>query len=169
MATETEKTKAQGQTISIAQASTLLNRSVSWVQKLVSEGYIVRSAHNKYSLVAIVRGTVSYYEDLLEKSNKAAAASRATDARTREIELRIAERRGQLMPIEDFRQAIAVISAATKAELVGLPARVTRDLTERKKLEAELDATFDRIAASLERSADAVAAGRFDMEAEQET
>lgn len=160
--------KAKGQTITVAQAAALLNRSPRWVQNLAKDGFISKASAGRYTVVEVVRGALAYYENLLEKTNKTAAASRATDARTREIELRIAERRGQLMPIEDFRQAIAVISAAMKAELVGFPARVTRDLTERKKLEAELDATFDRIAASLERSAGAVAAGRFDMEAEQE-
>ncbi len=99
------------QTISLAQAATLLNRSPSWVNLLVSKGYIAWDGYGNYSVVTIVRGEVSYYEDLLEKSNKAAAASRATDARTREIELRIAERRRHPIRHEDARAVVGEMAA----------------------------------------------------------
>ena len=49
---------------------------------------------------ALVRGALAYYEDLQTKNTKTAASSRATDARTREIELRIAERRRELISVE---------------------------------------------------------------------
>jgi hypothetical protein len=39
-----------------------------------------------------------------------------------------------------------------KAEFVGLPARVTRDLDLRRTLEQEVDASFARLAASAERA-----------------
>jgi hypothetical protein len=123
-----DEEKSKGQTISLAQAPTLLNRSPSWVSLLVSKGYITRDGYGKYSVVAIVRGALSYYEDLLEKSNKAAAASRATDAGTREIELRIAERRRHLIPHEDARAVVGEMAAMVKAEFSGLPARSTRDM-----------------------------------------
>lgn len=160
--------KPKGQTITLAQAATLLNRSTSWVQKLVSEGYIARAGTNQYSVVAIVRGTVSYYEDLLEKSNKAAAASRATDARTREIELRIAERKRDLIPQEDARAVVSEVAAMVKAEFVGLPARFTRDMAERRRLEQEIDGSFERLAEAVASAESTLATGGVDISAEPE-
>lgn len=163
-----EDDKPKGQTITLQQAATLLNRSVSWVQKLVTDGYIVRAGTNQYSVVAIVRGLIAYYDDLLEKTNKAAAASRATDARTREIELRIAERRRDLIPQEDARAVVSEMAAMIKAEFSGLPARFTRDLAERRRLEQEIDGSFDRLAAAARNAGTALATGSIDMAAEPE-
>lgn len=163
-----EEEKPKGQTITVAQAATLLNRSVSWVNLLVSKGYITRDGHNKYSVVAIVRGALSYYDDLLEKSNKAAAASRATDARTREIELRIAERRRTLIPLDDAKAVVGELAAMVRAEFTGLPAKYTRDLGERRRLEQEIDGSFERIAAAARTAGDALATGSLDMAAEPE-
>jgi PAS domain-containing protein len=160
--------KSKGQTISLAQAATLLNRSPSWVSLLVSKGYIARDGYGKYSVVAIVRGALSYYEDLLEKSNKAAAASRATDARTREIELRIAERRRHLIPHEDARAVVGEMAAMVKAEFSGLAARYTRDMTERRRLEQEVDGSFERLAAAARAAGAALATGGGDMATESE-
>ena len=163
-----DEEKPKGQTITLAQAATLLNRSTSWVQKLVSEGYIARAGTNQYSVVAIVRGLLAYYEDLLEKSNKVAAASRATDARTREIELRIAERRKELIPVEDAKAVVMEYGAMVRAEFTGLPARYTRDIAERRKLEQEVDESFARIAAACERAESALAEPGEPREAEPE-
>ena len=163
-----DEEKSQGRTLSLQQTATLLDRSISWVQKLVSEGYIARAGTNQYSLVAIVRGLLAYYEDLLEKSNKVAAASRATDARTREIELRIAERRKELIPVEDAKAVVMEFGTIVRAEFTGLPARYTRDIAERRKLEQEVDESFARIAAACERAEIALAEPGEPREAEPE-
>jgi len=63
--------------------------------------------------VSLVRGVIAYYEDLQSKNSKTASASRATDARTREIELRIKERSRELIPIDDARAEIADWTSAS--------------------------------------------------------
>jgi len=160
--------KPKGQTITMSQAATFLNRSVSWVQTLVSQGYITRSGHNQYSLVAIVRGALAYYEDLLQKSSKVAAASRATAARTREIELRIAERRRDLIPMEDAKAEIAAVVSEVRAEIAGLGARVTRDLELRRQIDREADGILGRLAERAEQASRALATEGGAVEAEPE-
>lgn len=169
MAEDDDKTKAPAQTISVQQAATLLNRSVRWVQNLVSDGYIQKEGHGRYSVVAVVRGAMAYMDDMLEKSNKSAAASRATDARTREIELRIAERKRDLIALDDARAVVSEMAALVKAEFVGFPARVTRNLEERGRLEQEIDGSFKRLAAAAQSAENALATGSIDMAAEPET
>lgn len=163
-----EDDKAKGQTISVQQAATLLNRSVRWVQNLVTDGYIQKEGYGRYSVVAVVRGAMAYMDDMVEKSNKSAAASRATDARTREIELRIAERRRDLIPQEDARAVVGEMAAMVKAEFSGLPARYTRDMTERRRLEQEIDGSFERIAVAARAAGAALATGSIDMATEPE-
>jgi len=82
--------------------------------------------------------------------------------------LRIAERQRDLIPQEDARAVIGEMAALVKAEFVGLPARVTRDLDLRRTLEQEVDASFARLAASAERARSALVTGGFDLEAEPE-
>jgi restriction endonuclease Mrr len=160
--------KPRGQTITVTQAAALLNRTPRWVQNLVAAGFIQKSKRGSYSVVEVVRGAVAYYEDQLERTNKSAAASRATDARTREIELRIAERRRELIPVEEAKAVVMEYAQIVRAELSGLPARFTRDVAERRKLEQELDGSFGRIAAACERAAAAVGEPGGAVEAEPE-
>ena len=139
--------------IAIGQAARLLMISDERVRQLQKQGYIPRAPkRGVVPLVGDVQGYLRYLKDEERQSSKSAAASRVTDARTREIELRIAERQRDLIPQEDARAVIGEMAALVKAEFVGLPARVTRDLDLRRTLEQEVNASFARLAASAERA-----------------
>lgn len=155
--------------IAIGQAARLLMISDERVRQLQKQGYIPRAPkRGVVPLVGAVQGYLRYLKDEERQSTKSAAASRVTDARTREIELRIAERQRDLLPQEDARAVIGEMAALVKAEFVGLPARVTRDLDLRRTLEQEVDASFARLAASAERARSALVTGGLDLEAEPE-
>ena len=155
--------------IPIGQAARLLMISDERVRQLQKQGYIPRAPkRGVVPLVGAVQGYLRYLKDEERQSSKSAAASRVTDARTREIELRIAERQRDLIPQEDARAVIGEMAALVKAEFVGLPARVTRDLDLRRMLEQEVDASFARLAASAERAQGALATGGLDLETEPE-
>ena len=155
--------------IAIGQAARLLMISDERVRQLQKQGYIPRAPkRGVVPLVGAVQGYLRYLKDEERQSSKSAAASRVTDARTREIELRIAERQRDLIPQEDASAVIGEMAAMLKAEFVGLPARVTRDLDLRRTLEQEVDASFARLAASAERARSALVTGGFDLEAEPE-
>ena len=160
--------KQRGNVLTVTQAAALCNRSMPWVQMLAKGGYIVKEAHGKYTLVAIIRGVIAYYEDLQAKSNKAAAANRATDARTREIELRIKERSRELIAMEDARAVVGEMAAAVRSEFQGIAARYTRDMQERRRLEQEIDGAFERLSRRTEEAERALATGQVDMETEPE-
>ena len=155
--------------IAIGQAARLLMISDERVRQLQKQGYIPRAPkRGVVPLVGAVQGYLRYLKDEERQTSKSAAASRVTDARTREIELRIAERQRDLIPQEDARAVIGEMAAMLKAEFVGLPARVTRDLDLRRTLEQEVDASFARLAASAERARSALVTGGLDLEAEPE-
>jgi hypothetical protein len=161
--------EAQGvQTITVDQAAALLGRSRRWVYNLVQGGYIEKVETGKYTVVGVIRGAVAYYEDQISKNQKTAAASRATDARTREIELRIMERSRKLIPLEDALAVVGEMAAAVRSEFQGVPARYTRDMTERRRLEQEIDGAFDRLSRRSAEAERAMATGEVDMETEPE-
>lgn len=163
-----EAGKPKGTTLSADQAATLLGRSRRWVYNLVQEGYIEKAGSGAYSLVAVVRGAMAYYEDQISKNSKTATASRATEARTREIELRIQERSRELIPMDDALAELADWSSAVRAEFQGLPARYTRDMDERRRLEQEIDGAFDRLSRRTSEAEQALAAGEGAVSAEPE-
>ncbi|WP_300582324.1 hypothetical protein, partial [Marivita sp.] len=122
-------------TLTVNQVAALCGRSTQWVHHLAKAGFVQKQGKNEYALVAVIRGVIAYYEDLQSKNSKGAAASRATEARTREIELRIQERMRDLIPLEDARAVVSEMAALVRAEFQGLPARYTRDMQDRRKLE----------------------------------
>lgn len=138
-------TKPDPQTITVTQAAALIERSTRWVQLRVREGWIRTDGRGRYPVPSVVRGALAYYEDQMQRMAKNAAANRVTDARTREIELRIAERSRALIPIEDAEAVVADLAGAVLSQLSGLPARVTRDLTLRRKIEAEVGKMIDNL------------------------
>jgi restriction endonuclease Mrr len=160
--------RPRGQTITVSQAAALLGRSDRWVQGLVKAGYIERANRGEYTLVAVIRGALAYYEDQITKNNKAAAATRASEARTREIELRIRERSRELIAMEDARAVVGEMAALVRAELAGLAARYTRDMEARRVLEEVIDDALERIAGGAEKAGAALETGSSDLEAERE-
>ncbi len=161
--------RTRGQTITVSQAAALLGRSDRWVQGLVKSGYMDRAQRGEYTLVGVIRGALAYYEDQLSKNNKAAVAIRATEARTREIELRIQERSRELIPMEDAKAVVGEMAALVRAELAGLAARYTRDMEARRALEEVIDGALERIAGAADKAGAALVAGSGDLEAERET
>lgn len=163
-----EGEKPRGNTLTVNQVAALCGRSTQWVHQLVKDGFVQKQGKNQYTLVSVVRGVIAYYEDLQAKNSKSASASRATDARTREIELRIRERSRELIPQEDARAVVGEMAAAVRSEFQGLAARFTRDMQERRRLEQEIDGAFERLSRRTEEAERALATGQVDMEAEPE-
>lgn len=160
--------QTQGDLITLEVAGRLLMISAERVRQLIKAGYIQRPKLGHTTIVSAVQGYIRFLKDEDRKSTKAGAAIKATEARTREIELRIAERTRDLIPQEDAKAVISQLAATVRAEFTGLPARMTRDMAERRRLEQECDDSLARIAEALEKSAISLAAGYTDTEAESE-
>lgn len=132
-------------TISADQAVALLGKSRVWFFDRVKEGHIQKESRGRYTLVRVVRGVMDYYDAILTKQTKTQAASRVTEARAREVELRIAERERNLIPTEDAIEVVDMIIGAFRQEMDSLPAAYTRNIEDRKKLEALIDAAKNRL------------------------
>lgn len=151
MATAAKKT---AETISIGEAAALLKVSDERVRQLVKMGYIKRVARGRFHLTDVVHGYIDFRNDDDRRSSKSATASRMHDAKAAKIELEIAEKKRELVPVEEAQAAIDIVIGKVNAEFSGLPARFTRDMTLRRKLEDEIDDSFNTIAAAVSASAE---------------
>lgn len=89
----------------------LFGVSRKWVEKLAEDGVIARAAKGRYPIGPAVRGYIAWLKSDQRRSSKTAADGRLRDARAREIELRIAERKRELVETDE--------AIATLDEIVG--------------------------------------------------
>lgn len=150
-------------TVTVGQAARLLGRSERFVQKLRAEGWISTAGRGRYPLGDLVRGAMAYQDAQIKKAGASAVTDRVTAARTREIELRIAEKERSLVPIEEAEAVTAEMASTVLRELQALPAQVTRDLELRAHVQIAVDRLIDRIAAYAAKRADELRTGEGDL------
>lgn len=114
-----------------------LNLTPRRVQQLAADGVIPRGERGKYHLVGAIRGYIKFLQERIEA--RAGEDGGLHDERTRlarlqsdEIEMRLLERRGQLVNATQFEEAVGQAVMSTRAELLA------RD----DKLKGELDALY---------------------------
>ncbi|MDP3316973.1 MAG: hypothetical protein Q8M47_13025 [Devosia sp.] len=147
--------------IPIGQAARLLMISEERIRQLVKQGYVPKLEKRGYvQLVGAVQGYLKYLKEDERRSTRSAADSRVRDARALEIELRIAERTRDLIPLEDALTDMAELAGLVRSELAGLPARLTRIIDERQKVETEIDGVLTRLAERAAQKAESLEAGR---------
>lgn len=133
---------------SVHLAGEIIGKSAQWVRKLIEWGYIVKQPDGMVLERDVVLGYIRFLTDEQRRASKSQAESRVRDARAREIELRIAEREGRLAELGDLEGVLDEYIGTMRAELAGLPARVTRDLVQRRTIEAAIDDILHRCAAA---------------------
>lgn len=140
-------------------AAQLLMVTERRVQQLASEGWIKKSSRGQWDLIDVVQGYIKFLKDDSDRNARSHAAARASEARTNEINLKIAQRTRELVPLADYNIAQDFLITGMRAELAGLPARVTRDLNARRDIETELNASINRLADRAERAGTALEEG----------
>jgi hypothetical protein len=123
------------------------------VNQLVREGWIEKGGRNGYTIVGAVQGYIRFLKDEQRRASKSAALSRVQDARAREIELRTAREEHLLIETAEAIGVVDEIVGGLRSEVAGVPARLTRDVDLRRKIEAELDDVFRRAADRFEQKA----------------
>ncbi len=142
-----------GDLITLEVASRLLMIGTERIRQLSKMGYIPIPKRGHTTIVGAVQGYIRFLKEDARKDTRTQADSRVRDARAKEIELRNAVRLRELIPVEDAQAALDLVVGRVREEISGLPARVTRDLVLRRKIEAEVNEAQGRIAESLGTSA----------------
>lgn len=135
-------------------------RTTRWVQMLAKEQGIEKDGRGRYAITDVLRGVVAHYEAVIDHGSRSTAAADATQARADEIRQRIAMRDRTLIPLDEADQAMTIVVGTVNGELSGLPARVTRDMGLRRKIEDEINNSKGRISAALRRASTAAQTGK---------
>lgn len=138
--------------VTMAEAGEELGVGAERVRQFIKEGLVERGPRGKVSLVSAYRGYVKFLKDDERRSSKSASASRVQDARAREIELKVAAREGRLVDVVEHLDLFAEVFGSLKAGLAGIPARVSRDMAHRRKIETEIDDVLRQAADRFEQA-----------------
>lgn len=156
----------QGGTITVGTAAKLLKITETRVRQLAELGYIQRAGRGQYNLVNVVHGYIDFLKDEERRASKTASFARMQDARTAKIEMELAAKRRELVPLEEVHFFLETTFGRLKSRLLGVPARVSRDMATRSAVEKEIHAALNETAAKL---AEAGRASSAPLPAEDET
>jgi hypothetical protein len=159
MAEDKKETPPQAGMITVAQASKLLMVTPQWLRQLAAKGYIPKAVKGHYPLVGAVQGYIRWLKDEERRTSKVQAESGLKAARQKEIEMRMAERARELIATEDAIAALDTLAGKVRAEFIGLPAQITRDIALRRKIEEHVHGALGRVAEALRKTAAAVETG----------
>lgn len=141
------------QLITRKEAADLLGLDPSRISQLVSSGHIPAAVRGKMALSDVVRGYARSWQERASQETKTSADSRVRDARAREIEQRIAEKNRHLVPAEEATAAIDHVVSACAEAFAALPAMLTRNIEERKRIETQVKRAQGEVAKRLAEAA----------------
>lgn len=154
--------------ITTAQATKLLMITPQWLRQLAVQGYIPRAVKGAYPLVAVVQGYIKSLKDDEKRSTKTAADNRVRDARAAEIERRMAREDREIITLEEAMASHEDVTGEYLQSISGLPARITRNQSERRRIEVICDAERTRLATRFDKSASALRTGQPAIDADGE-
>ena len=131
--------------LSLADCALACQISQQWIMKLTQEGFIQKTANSKLRPMDVLLGYVKWLRDESRRTNKSTSEVRVKEARANEIEMRIAMKQRDLIPVEDALNAMSDLCGVTRQVIDGLPARLTRDMDLRRKWEVNVTEALETI------------------------
>lgn len=127
----------------------LLGVTTRRARQIAAEANIKPAGRGAFPVALVVQAALATARRERGGSEESRARAAFTTARTAEIAQRRAERARELIPIEDAIAAIEHVVGVAVAELVGLPARLSRDRAERRRIDDECRGVRSRMAKRL--------------------
>jgi len=124
------------------------------VNQLERDGWIKKAGRGSYKIGAAVQGYIKFLKESDRQTSKSASKEHLDRARAAEIAQRM-EQRGRTMVLEAQAEALAIVDECVgglRSDLSAVPARVTTDLAQRRRIE---DCINDAFAAAEKRAATA--------------
>jgi len=119
----------------------LLDLTERRVQQLAREGVIPKAENGRYDLVAAVRGYVKYLRDRAmgggAPPDAHAERARLLKANADKVELDLAERRQELVPVDEAAALLERVIVAVRARVLAIPTRAA-PLVRGKRRTAEV-------------------------------
>jgi hypothetical protein len=110
------------------------------IARLTRQNVLTRSGRGAYALGPNIRAYVDFRVQTEAGRRGTGSSDRMRDARAAEIEQRMALRDRTIITLDEANSAVDTIAGAFLSMLATLPARITRDVRERQRIEAIIDA-----------------------------
>ncbi|OOY07361.1 hypothetical protein [Thioclava sp. F36-7] len=120
-------------------------RTVRWVQLQAKEGRFKRSGRDRYDLLSVVAGMAALADEREAQASRSDARNRIDEVRAAEAELRLAERRRELIPQSEALEDMSLLVGKVAEEFNGMARRCTRDVVMQTLIEKEADASRRRL------------------------
>ena len=120
---------------SASEIGNILGISERRVRQLAAEGKIPRPMRGKFDAPACVKAILEAARADRPASALEKSRARAIDARARAQELKMAREERELIPFDDAMESMELMMGAVNTAFVTLPARFTRNLETREKLD----------------------------------
>jgi phage terminase Nu1 subunit (DNA packaging protein) len=145
--------------VSTADLARVLGVTERRVQQLENVGVLRHTEHGEWDLAESVQ---AYLQHRLKAKRTPAARGKAEERlkeakASREV-LKLAVEEGRLIDVDEALAIIDEIVGTFRADLTGIPARLTRDMTWREKIETEIDGALCRCADLFAERAEAMRA-----------
>lgn len=154
--------------VSASDLSAFLDITPRRLGQLVEEGHAVRSGRGRYDFFETIHKYTSFLRDGPTKYRSNDIREQLDEARRAEIEQRMAIRDRDLIPMDDAMAAFEVFSGLILQFVSGLPAQISREVGDRKRIEKICDAGRASLAAKAAEVAASIRAGGVDIDAEEE-
>jgi len=151
--------------LSQTEAAGILQVTPAWIRQMINQGYMTLKSNGLIASKDVSAGYIRYLKDEKRQQARSAGVNKVTAARAAEIELRIAMKQRELIPLEDAMLAFSDLCGFCRQSMDGLAARITRDLALRKLIQKEANAVLQEISTRSSECARAMATGGDALEA----
>lgn len=149
------------------QVCALLNLGPRRITQLVADGWIKKPG-GVYTITDSVHGYIGFLKDEKARLSQNTAQAEVQKARAAHINQKLAREAGELVPVEQAQALCQLVVGQMMARIAGLPARVTRDLNERARIEECVDAIRQEVVDIVAKSFEAMDADLGSLDATEE-
>jgi len=132
--------------VRVEQAAALIRVSVRRIQQLQQEGWIKRDENGVLSIISVVHGYLDAKDKEIEQIRLKAADNDVRRAKASLLNMSLAEKQRELVPRDEAEEFVQLLIGEVVSRLQGLPARYTRDVNERKRLDQLVGAIRSEVA-----------------------
>ena len=152
--------------VSTADLAEILGVSARRIQQLAGSGVLRKLGHGEWLLPECVQAFVEHkVQSEIRRTSKGEAngGDRLKEIKARREELKLAREERELVPLVDAIFAMDQVAAAITLEVNNVPARYSRDLDERERLQTEIDDVLKTVADRVQKCGSAL---RADLDAD---
>lgn len=157
--------------ISTKKLAEVLGVGDRWIQQLEAKGIIAKSRHGKWPLAECVQAYIKFKVDselARVVPEETSPGERVKQERARKLRLENDEKEHRLVQTPDAVAALDAIVGPLRADLSGVPARVTSDVALRRRIEDAIDTVLRGLADRFKKAGRDLREGRDPLSADDE-